>query len=240
MAVKTIRSVDNALTVMEGVASSQPIGVSALARLLDLDKNAVQRILLTLGQAGWIRQVDSGEWQITSRPLQIGTRYIPGLRDAARPHLEQLQRDSGETVLLFARDGLAMVVLDAIDSGHALRMTVPVGTAVPISRSGAFDSFLSDADRDLLAAGDAQAEVTDRASAQHLADVRSVGYFVLDDLYPNAIAAGAPVFNAHATPVACVTVVGPRARVDKTIAHRFGELSATTAAAISASIGAPD
>ena len=239
MAVKTIRSVDNALTVMEGVATSQPIGVSALARLLDLDKNAVQRILLTLGQAGWIRQVDGGEWQITSRPLQIGTRYIPGLRDSARPHLEQLQRDSGETVLLFARDALSMVVLDAIDSGHALRMTVPVGTAVPITRSGAFDSFLSDADRELLAAADGQAHVTNRSSAQHLADVRSVGYFVLDDLYPNAIAAGSPVFNANGAPIACVTVVGPRARVDTTIANRFGALAAATASAISASIGAP-
>ena len=49
MAVKTIQSVENALLVMETLASVQPIGVSALARLVDLDKNAVQRILISLG-----------------------------------------------------------------------------------------------------------------------------------------------------------------------------------------------
>ncbi len=236
MAVKTIQSVENSLTVIEALASAQPIGVSALARLVDLDKNAVQRILVTLGKAGWIRQGDTGEWQITSRALQVGTRYTPDLRDAARPHLEQLQRKTDETVLLFARDAFTMVVLDAIDSGHALRMTVPVGTVVPISATGAFDSFLSDDDRARLAEIEPRSANTRRASKRTIAEVLSSGFFVLDDLYPNAIAAGAPVFNGHGAPVAAVTVVAPRARVSKATAHQFGELAARTSKAISASL----
>jgi IclR family acetate operon transcriptional repressor len=202
MAVKTIQSVENALVVIEALAGAQPIGVSALARLVDLDKNAVQRILITLGQAGWIRQADGGEWSITSRALQIGTHYTSGLRDAARPHLEELQRRTGETVLLFARDGLNMVVVDAIDSSHALRMTVPVGTVVPIS-----------------------------------ADLQANSFFVLDDLYPNAIAAGAPVLGEQRGLLASITVVGPRVRVSKATAHHFGELAAATSAAIAISLG---
>ncbi|CAB4858529.1 unannotated protein [freshwater metagenome] len=230
MAVKTIQSVENALTVVEALAVAQPIGVSALARLVGLDKNAVQRILLTLGQAGWIRQLDSGEWHITSRALQIGSRYTSGLRDAARTHLEQLQQQTGETVLLFARDGLQMVVLDAIDSAHALRMTVPIGTAVPITRAAAFDAFLTDTDRAELP------PPPEPPTKRALAHVRSTGFFVLDDLYPNAVAAGAPVFDQHGTPVGSVTVVGPRARVDATAARHFGELAAATAQRIGAAL----
>jgi IclR family acetate operon transcriptional repressor len=237
MAVKTIQSVENALLVMETLASVQPIGVSALARLVDLDKNAVQRILITLGHAGWIRQGDSGEWQITSRAFQIGTRYTAGLRDAARPHLEVLQHDTGETVLLMAREGLSMVVVDAIDSAHALRMTVPIGTVVPLSAAGAFDTFLSDADQEHLVNVQPMAGRPRTLSKRAIANVRAAGFYVLDDMYPSSMAAGAPVFSEHNAPIASVTVVGPRARVSKPMAHHFGELAAATAAAIGASLG---
>ena len=230
MAVKTIQSVENALTVIEALAAAQPIGVSALARLVELDKNAVQRVLLTLGQAGWIRQAEGGEWLITSRALQVGTHYTSGLRDAARLHIEELQRITGETVLLFARDGLQMVVLDAIDSTQALRMTVPIGTVVPLTRSAAFDAFLADSDRAQLAPS--SVSPTKRA----MAHVRSAGFFVLDDLYPNAMAAGAPIFDEHDIPVGSLTVVGPRVRVDANMAHHFGELTAAAAAAIGTSL----
>ena len=237
MAVKTIQSVENALTVVESLAAAQPIGVSALARLVDLDKNAVQRILVTLGHAGWIRQGDGGEWQITSRALQIGARYSSDLRDAARPHLEELQQQTNETVLLFAREGFSMVVVDAIDSGHALRMTVPVGTVVTMSSTGTFEAFLSKDDQTRLAALEPPAGSPRRPSKRVIAGVRSNGFFVLDDLYPNAIAAGAPVFNEHGNPLASVTVVAPRARASKATAQHFGELAAIAAEAIRASLG---
>src|SRR4051812_30912644 len=132
MPVKTIQSVQNALGVLEVLAALQPIGVSALARGADLDKAAVQRILLTLGDAGWIRQLDTGEWTITSKALQIGTHFTSGLRELAHPHLVQLQRDTDETVVLFAREADTMVILDSVDSSQVLRMTVPIGMVVPI------------------------------------------------------------------------------------------------------------
>ena len=44
MAVKTLQTVENALAVLEVVAELQPIGVSALARHMKMDKNTAQRI----------------------------------------------------------------------------------------------------------------------------------------------------------------------------------------------------
>ena len=41
MAVKTLQTVENALAVLEVVAELQPIGVSALARHMNMDKNRV-------------------------------------------------------------------------------------------------------------------------------------------------------------------------------------------------------
>jgi len=228
MAVKTIQSVENALTVIEALASVQPAGVSALAREVDLDKNAVQRILVTLGQAGWIRQTETGEWTITSKTLQIGTHFTSGLRETAHPYLLRLHGDTDETVVLFAREGTSMVVLDSIDSSQALRMTVPVGMVVPMRQSAAFDAFLPDAERLLLPGIDPAPSDAD------VQRVRRDGYFVIDELYPNAIAAGAPINDSRGVPIATITVVGPKVRVTKAAARRIGAQAARTAADITA------
>ncbi len=228
MAVKTIQSVDNALTVLEALSRAQPAGVSSLARTVDLDKNAVQRILLTLGQAGWIRQLDSGEWTITSKALQVGTHFTSDLRDTVHPHLVRLQRETDETVLLFAREGDTMVVLDSVDSSQALRMTVPVGMVVPMRQSAAFDAFLPETDRHRLPT------VRPAPSAAALDAVRRNGYFVIDELYENSIAAGAPILDRRGTPVATITIVGPKVRVTKAVARKFGSMAAVAAATITA------
>src|SRR5262245_43711330 len=216
MAVKTIQSVQNALTVLEALAVHQPAGVSALSRIVDVDKNAVQRILVTLGESGWARQLDGGEWTITSKALQVGTHYTHGLREAAHPFLAQLQHDTNETVLLFAREGQTMVVLDSVDSTQALRMTVPVGMVVPMRRSGAFDAFLSDDERAQLP------PAAREPSASQFEAVRQQGFFVIDELYENAIAAGAPIMSGRGMPIATVTVVGPKVRITSADARRIG------------------
>jgi len=226
MAVKTIQSVQNALTVLEALAVAQPVGVSALARTVGLDKAAVQRILLTLGEAGWIHQGDSGEWSITSKPLQIGTHFTAGLRDLAHPHMVQLQRTADETVLLFAREANTMVVLDCVDSSQVLRMTVPIGMVVPLRRGAAFDAWLSDDERAGLP------ETSPEATKADLDAVRANGYWVIDEMYPNAVASGAPVFNRRGTAIATITIVAPKARVNKAAARKLGELAARTAALV--------
>ncbi len=227
MAVKTIQSVKNALDVLEALAAEQPIGVSALARLIELDKNAVQRVLVTFGEAGWANQTDGGEWSITSKALQVGTHFTSGLRDVAHPHLVQLHRQTDETVVLFAREAQTMVVLDSVDSSQALRITVPLGMVVPIHHGAAFDAFLADADRLQLPL------IGAIPTAAALRTVRRDGFFVVDSPYPNAIGAGAPIFDGRDAPIATITIVGPKVRITKTDARRLGALAATTAAAIS-------
>lgn len=233
MAVKTIQSVQNALSVLEALANAQPLGVSALARAVELDKAAVQRILLTLGDAGWIRQLESGEWTITSKALQIGTHFTSGLREIAHPFLVQLQRETDETVLLFAREGATMVVLDSVDSSQALRMTVPIGMVVPMRQSAAFDAWLTDDDRGSLPV------VHPSPAPAALSAVRRQGFFVIDEMYPNAVAAGAPIMDGSGRPVATVTVVAPKVRITRSAARHMGEHAARAAAQITAASSGP-
>jgi DNA-binding IclR family transcriptional regulator len=214
MAVKTIRSVENAFRVLELLAERQPVGVSALARELTMDKNAVQRVLVTLGHVGWIRQSgDDGAWVLTHRATRVAHRASRGLRDIARPHLDSLQHDTGETALLWQLEGDRLVAIDSADSAHPLRMTVPAGTEVPLSASHDLLTFVNRRDRD-----------------------RS--YYLVDDVYPNAVAVGAALLDEYGRTVGALTVVGPRIRLPRAELARIGGLVGPAAAAISASLAA--
>lgn len=235
MAVKTINSVRNALTVLESLAPAQPIGVSALARLVELDKATVQRILLTLGDAGWIHQSNSGEWMLTSRALQVGTHYTSTLREVARPHLVELQHTTGETALLFARERDTLVLVDSVDSTEVLRMTVPLGTVVPVRQTGALDAFFPETERTALPRADGA-----RTTASTIATVRRQGYYVVDQLYPNSVAAGSPITDGAGTVVGSLNVVGPKARIARQTARHLGELTRVAARSISDALGGTD
>src|SRR5258705_12836252 len=108
--VKALRNVLNTLRVLEEVASRQPIGVGELARVLDMPKSSVQRALVTLHTAGWIRPA-AGEvtrWVITTRALAVGgrARGDPGLGGAALPIMGDPRPDTEETIHLpVAADG---------------------------------------------------------------------------------------------------------------------------------------
>ena len=229
MAVKTIQAVDKALVLLEQLARDQPAGVSALARQVGLDKMAVQRVLVTLQRRDWARQTrPSGPWELTERALRLGDRgaAAPSLRERARPHLEALAAASGETVLLFERTGDQLVVLDGVDSPHLISMTVPIGTEVPLTRAGALDAFLS---------ADEQASLPDGPlprPTRSMATTRRAGYFVIDSMYPHAVAVGSPLFDDRSLVVGSVLVVGPRERLPRRSYREIGSLVLAAAAAI--------
>lgn len=202
MAVKGIRSVANALAVIEALSENPGTGVTAIARQLGVDKMAVQRILVTLHDEGWIRNdgTGRGHWELTPRVTRVGRQVGSSLRQQARAHLERLAAETGETVLLWALDDGTAVVLDAVDSPHPLRMTVPIGTEVRVL-DDELGRFFERA---------APAESTERQ------------YAVLADAYPNAIAVIAPVRGRHGDPVASLSVVAPRARMSAEQAEAIG------------------
>lgn len=226
MPVKSLQSVTNALTVLEHLAEHQPLGVTALARGTRLQKMAVQRILVTAEQAGWVRRVGEprGSWELTAVPRRVGEAYSASLRAAARAHLEHLTAVSGETALLFRREGDRLVLIDGVDSPHLIRMTVPTGTEVPMQRSGTLDAFLDDDERATLEL----AQGTDEPSHRQLDQTRRAGYFVIDGMYPHSTAVGAPLFDTAGRVAGTVLVVGPRERLPR---ERHGELGRAVAAA---------
>ena len=109
-----MRNVELTLQLLEEVALRQPVGVSELARVLQLPKTTVHRALKTLANSGWIAATEEARpsWAITLRVLTVGAHAVSAqarLRSVAIPVMEELRRahprDRPPESLLSGQDG---------------------------------------------------------------------------------------------------------------------------------------
>jgi IclR family acetate operon transcriptional repressor len=234
MAVKPLQSLQRALSVIEAIAANQPIGVAALARLLDEDKSAVQRVLVTLQASGWIRPV-GGEvtrWELSSTPLVVATQaqQRSGALARARPVLEDLRDRTQETVIWAVPDARRIVAVDVVESRQLVRTAPHVGMVMPVDASAAALAIFAHLDGDDLERYGAP--IHDDTFRRDLADTRARGWSLNDGaVNARATSIGAAVLDAGARPVAAVVVSAPS---DRLVASQFDDVADLVIAAASA------
>jgi len=117
------QSVRNALRVLEQVSADGAVGVSDLARELELPKSTVQRTLATLRSAGWLRQDSQSRWALTLRCATIGRHAVRehDIRSIAQPVAAELRDRTHETVRYFLIQDESLVHLGSAESDLAVR-----------------------------------------------------------------------------------------------------------------------
>jgi IclR family transcriptional regulator, acetate operon repressor len=232
MAVKQVQSAARVLGVFEAVAGHQPIGVSALARLLADDKSGVQRALMTLADAGWIERAGgNGDWEVTSRVLVIVQRRS-GLLERARASLEALRDETDETVILNVPDGGQILVLDVVESTQLVRTSPAIGFAVPAATSAAGHAILAYLPSSELAKY-VGGHAGDRLS-RRLGEVRRRGWGINSgDVTPGARAVGAPILDAERRAIASITISAPADRMPPQVQDVLGPLVVAAARRLS-------
>ena len=229
MAVKTLQTVENALAVLEVVAELQPIGVSALARHMNMDKNTAQRILITLGASGYIqKQIHGTAWELTPRVLTLSNRVAVNLRKTAREQLQELSEAIGETALLwqftFEGDDMYATLLDKVDSKHDVKITMEIGKRVLLLP----DSEDSSNVRSLI-----KEFPTGESAWLNSSNDDRPRYFRLTPGHPSSIAVGSVIYDGPAIPIAAISVVGPKDRISPDCYKVMGEKTAAAARILS-------
>ena len=248
-----MRSSATTLRVFEAVADQQPIGLSALARQLDVPKPTVQRSLLTLGDAGWIVQdlLGAGTWTVSAR-FAVLTEPSPLLqraRELVRPHLAPLGELVGGRVALYTIDGDRMALLDGFEGTRVLRAVEARLGPLPIHASGAGRAMLAAlpvARRQEVVQRLAQRGLT-RYTARTVTDpdeldarigaARTLGYAVLDREYVDDVATvGVAIIGPDDLPVAGLAITAPITQLRSKVRPQVGKELAATATVISSSL----
>ena len=241
-----MKSVTRSLRILEAVAQHQPVTVGELTKLFGLPKSTVQRTLVTLAEAGWLRasRKDTTRWEIGARVLAVRPAALQGssLFAAAREPMIRLRDAVNETIHLSVPDALqCMVVVDRVDCDHPVRTFHTIGDTSPLHATAVGRAILAHLPKqdveELIARGlerfsDSTPTEPDELRAK-LDQIRADGYSVNRNQFrPGVCAIAAPVLGEEGTPLAAVAISMPDSRFDADRLPEWGRIVADTAAEI--------
>jgi len=243
-----VQSVDRALAILEMLAADGELGVTEMARTLDVHKSTVSRLVATLEEHGLVEQLsDRGRYQLGLGIVRLAgaARGRLDLVTESRELSRALAAETGETVNVVALSGAETLYLDQASGGSALQIHNWLGKRNPVyatANGRVLLAWLPPAELDRLLAGLTDANgaftahttetVTDPAALRGvLATVREHGYaVVVDELELGLTAISAPIRGVSGSVIASLSVSGPSFRLtEERIAATIGPLLAAAA-----------
>ncbi len=245
----SVDSVLRALDVLEYLATHEGTGrLSDIAKGANCSKNTTFRLLKTLQVRGFVKQADDASYELTFKLLNLGECVLRNtdLYSIARPYLEALTQQFGETASFAILDGREIVYLDRVLGRQPYHTSYPVGSraaAYSTALGKAILAFSSDAIvREVLNAGlKPITEHTMTDPNQLLDELRSTavrGYSYDDQ--ENVIGircVAAPVFDRAGRVVAAISVSSLAARVTDELINMLAVNVKSAAAAMSVRLG---
>jgi DNA-binding IclR family transcriptional regulator len=203
--VATIGVLDKAVATLDALAGAgRPLGLAELVAATSLPRATAYRIAVALETHGLVRRDTDGRFSLGLGLVGLGRAAASAfpLAAAARPVLQRLRDETGESVQLFVRAGDGRLCVESLESSHGLRWIVPVGSLLPL----------------------------DRGSAGRVLSGRPGVVESVEEREPGVASVSAPVLDADGHVVAAVSVSGPVERLTRAPAARYGPAVADAAA----------
>lgn len=229
-----IASVDRSLEILDLLHERErEMGVSEIARELNLYKSTVSRTLATLQHRGFVKQnEENGKYWLGLKLYAMGmtvkekTRYLDQISSAAKEIFNEFQEVVNVSVLEEDEDGIfkSVIVYKENNPQRVLSVNPTLGSYI--------DAHLSSVGKCLLAYSD---EITDEYimnlklvkftdntttdNSKLLEDIRNVrvqGYAVDNqEKEVGLYCIGVPIFDIRGKVVAAMSISGPMARMKK-------------------------
>jgi IclR family transcriptional regulator, acetate operon repressor len=231
-----------ALDILNCLAVDAPCSAAHLSERTGVTKPAAYRILKTLDAGGYVTR-DEERREYLLGPALYGlsraARAASGLVRVARPAMEALHAELGETVNLGVLSHGQVVYLDTIESTQRLRSTVQIalrdrihctalGKAVlAVMSPASATAVLGETE---LVAVTPNTVVDIPALLRELATIRTRGYAVDDE--ENEVGSrcvAAAIVDAAGRPVAALSISAPTARMQPKTLDRTGRQVAQAA-----------
>ena len=220
---RDVEATVRAVQVLDALAEGGELGTTDIARRTGISASTVSRQLGTLARLGLVEHVPaSGRYRLGVRILRLANAVLGrlDLRDVARPKLEELVRQVGETATLsIPGDGDAITV-DFVPSEHYLQGVTRLGRPSVGHASSAGKVMLAFGNVPLprgKLASYAPRTITDPAAlVEEIARVREQGWAeAVEEREVGLSAIAAPVWGASGELAAVVALQGPTSRFDE-------------------------
>jgi IclR family pca regulon transcriptional regulator len=132
-----VEALARGLDVLACFGADRPaMSLTEVATASDLARPTARRLLLTLEELGFVRS-SGGAFQLTPKVLSLGMAYIGalGLWDIARPHLETLVAQTGESSSMAQLDGSDIVYVARVAVPKLITLRVEIGTRFPAAQT---------------------------------------------------------------------------------------------------------
>ncbi|MFJ5304308.1 IclR family transcriptional regulator [Streptomyces sp. NPDC088350] len=220
---RKIASVANAMRLIEKLDTLGEAGVSELSRELGVSKPAVDRLLVTLLDSGFVEQnAESRRYRLSIRFIAIanGIRPRTKLPEIARPYLLDLNDRFHETVHLGVVSNGNVVYAETVPSRQMFRIEAKPGTTLPAYCTALGKAVLAHRDADeveqylrtVVPVAYTRYTTTDfGALRQQIASVRRDGFALdLGEILEEVCCLAAPVLDSKGRALAALSVTAPR------------------------------
>jgi IclR family pca regulon transcriptional regulator len=249
------QSLERGLAILGCFTPERPVmGIADIADELGMSRSTTHRYVITLVALGYLEQGASRKYRLGLRVTDLGMSAInsTGLREHARPYLEELRRQTSYSSCISVLDGTEILCVDrALSLRRGLtdtERTLEVGTRVPAHASSIGKLLIAHLpeteQRDLLAGLKPtklgpNTITGKRLLREELDQVREAGFAVNDEeLAPELLCVAAPVRNASREVVAGISLLARSSMISlDEMVDALGPHLISTADRISARLG---
>jgi DNA-binding IclR family transcriptional regulator len=248
----SVQSVERAFDLIEALARGDDLGVTELAERTGLVPSTAHRLLATLAKRGYAtRSSTSGGYVLGYKVVELANALensLARLRGVARPHLESIQRATGESANLTILDGDRVVYVDQVEGSRRMRMFTTVGAAVLAHTTASGKAMLAHAQPDSLTKLHSKDGKLERLTPRTLTTVEALrkdleriarrGYAIDNEEHEEGVrCVAAAIFDHTGRPCAAMSISAPTARIVHADTSELGTLLREHAAEISADLG---
>src|SRR5882762_8269255 len=224
-----VQVLDRALAALEVLAArTTECGLAEICTTLKLHKSTAHRLMMVLEQHRLVdKNPDTGRYRLGLKLFEFGSKAFGAMdmRRHAKPYLDRLQRELGETVFFCMLDEGQVFYIEKLESQQSVRTACTVGSRAPAYCTAvgkAMLAELTEAEVDQivrrwgLKAVTANTITTATALKAELRAVRSRGYAIDDEEKEEGLRCVSAAVRGHSGKLfAAMSVSGPAFRMSK-------------------------
>ncbi|SEQ24288.1 transcriptional regulator, IclR family [Faunimonas pinastri] len=229
-----MKSLDQALCLLARFSADAPLlGVRELSASTGISSSAVQRMLATFQQHGFVQQCpQTRKYRLGSRLWELGLLFRQQfqLGDVLQDLLQAAAETTGETVYLNMLEGDEALCVQIAESPESVKVAIRLGERTPLhagSRGRVMLAFLPPPRRAAILNAALAGMPPEEAAARSegieasLAEVRAKGWCQSNgERLDGVVGLSGPIFDLQEKVIASVTVGGPATRMTKAKVER--------------------